>query len=512
MKEIIKILFLKKVTINAIAFSYYDQNQIYTYIAEKFNKYSEDNNLNIELNLNLLTLSNSTSNINDYGSFLESYFRKNENENPESQIYDIVFYDAIYSNRYGPYLLNLREALPHDHIDLYNQKILNESCSYKNSIVGLPVYLDFTYLFSNLIYLNKYNKTIPETWEELKETAKYIIKEEHSRGNTNLVGYNSLFTGDEMGTASIDEFIYSYRESIDSPFPKITGSIAIEALEMLKSIKNEISSVNPDYKITRSPGGKKGISGSSIVGYNIGISITSGIPSLYDEEDICLNVDCKLYKSIQIYGRDSTLLDDYDVYSTNFRHYIYEFLFYNETAKNALQKIEDMYKMYYVSLVNNDEYRFGFTIAMIYVVNEIVYFFSSLITFILLFGTRIFAGFMNKENNESKFIKSVNKLFLENEFNKDKINTTVVRQEEFNKFEQSATNTVNNNNSKQNSLSLEKEKSDIINMNNKTSLSSKRNSCVPNVLLTIYNYHNTKTSTTEGELIDEEGHSYDSTY
>jgi len=41
---------------------------------------------------------------------------------------------------------------------------------------------------------------------------------------------------------SINSFIYSYRDSIDSPFPDITSNNTLEALKMMKRIKNEISS------------------------------------------------------------------------------------------------------------------------------------------------------------------------------------------------------------------------------------------------------------------------------
>jgi len=40
---------------------------------------------------------------------------------------------------------------------------------------------------------------------------------------------------------SLYQFLYSYRKSPDSSFPEITSPEAIEALEMLKKIKNTIS-------------------------------------------------------------------------------------------------------------------------------------------------------------------------------------------------------------------------------------------------------------------------------
>ena len=40
--------------------------------------------------------------------------------------------------------------------------------------------------------LNKYNKTIPTSWEELLETGKYIKEKENDE---NLMIYNGLFPG-----------------------------------------------------------------------------------------------------------------------------------------------------------------------------------------------------------------------------------------------------------------------------------------------------------------------------
>jgi len=50
------------------------------------------------------------------------------------------------------------------------------------------------------------------------------------------------FLVDEVGTCSIVESIHSYRDTPESPFPELTSQNAIDALEMMKTIKNEISS------------------------------------------------------------------------------------------------------------------------------------------------------------------------------------------------------------------------------------------------------------------------------
>jgi len=50
-------------------------------------------------------------------------------------------------------------------------------------------------LYSNDFYLNKYNKEIPKTWDQLIETAQYIMEQERIENkNSHLYGYNGLFS------------------------------------------------------------------------------------------------------------------------------------------------------------------------------------------------------------------------------------------------------------------------------------------------------------------------------
>ncbi|OUM57627.1 hypothetical protein PIROE2DRAFT_17322, partial [Piromyces sp. E2] len=111
------------------------------------------------------------------------------------------------------------------------------------------------------------------------------------------------------------------------------------------------------YTITPLPGGKDGISGSCIGGYNIGINsyitdekkeasikvleyinskeiqkkvikeyhLYSAIPSLYDDEDVCATVNCTFIKNMQFTLRPKE--KNYNYYSKQFRTYIYEFLY-----------------------------------------------------------------------------------------------------------------------------------------------------------------------------------------
>ncbi|ORY31687.1 hypothetical protein LY90DRAFT_76374 [Neocallimastix californiae] len=55
----------------------------------------------------------------------------------KSSKYDLYFYDNAYTQTYGPYLLDLKQYLPKEHIDIYNSELLSQSCEYENKLVGL---------------------------------------------------------------------------------------------------------------------------------------------------------------------------------------------------------------------------------------------------------------------------------------------------------------------------------------------------------------------------------------
>jgi len=59
--------------------------------------------------------------------------------------------------------------------------------------------------------------------------------------NTSLIGYNGLFSYSEIGTCSLYEFIYTYRNDYDSLLPSIVSQETINALNMMKKIKEEVS-------------------------------------------------------------------------------------------------------------------------------------------------------------------------------------------------------------------------------------------------------------------------------
>lgn len=138
-----------------------------------------------------------------------------------------------------------------------------------------------------------------------------------------------------------------------------------------------------EYEITGLPGIKEGLSGSILVGYNVGIDesiskekeksalevlkymssrefqkslvlekiIISGILTLYDDKEVCSQINnCEYYKDLQVIAKPVNKTDNFEEYSEKFANYFYEYLYGNETEKGALKKMDDITKIYYISI------------------------------------------------------------------------------------------------------------------------------------------------------------------
>ncbi len=102
-----------------------------------FNAYSKENGLNIIIDLNLFSTSNSTGEVLDYEATLDYHLSRGSDK------YDLVFFDNIFTSRFGPYLLDLNGIVEQEHLDKYMEGVASQTCVYKNKIVGLVITLLF---------------------------------------------------------------------------------------------------------------------------------------------------------------------------------------------------------------------------------------------------------------------------------------------------------------------------------------------------------------------------------
>jgi len=175
------------------------------------------------------------------------------------------------------------------------------------------------------------------------------------------------------------------------------------------------SIISKNYNMAPLPGGKEGISATSVNGYNVGINslienieerrdaaievvkyITSkemikkyfldgliipAIPSIFDDEEVCKVKDCELYKNLQpLIEIPHDFYDKYK-YEEIYGKLAASYVFKNKDLSNILNKIEDITKIYHISLGSDDHY-VGLIIIIFVLTFSTLMFFSLIFTFI----------------------------------------------------------------------------------------------------------------------------------
>ncbi|OUM62610.1 hypothetical protein PIROE2DRAFT_61764 [Piromyces sp. E2] len=260
--------------------------------------------------MTLFSEKNTTAGSDNYTSTIDVMLKRH------SLNYELYVYDPIFTRRYSPHFIDLEEKLGKEFIDTLSYDAFQiSSCENK-----WPIFLKYKVLYSNIIYLNKYHKEIPKTWDELIETGEYILKKEREENNNKeLIGYNGLFPYE---TFQSDENF--------NVLQLMNGNI------LFSSYWDAIPT--PTYKISPLPGKNKGVSGSCLGGFNIGISkyvpdenieaaievlkffmseeiqkdiaikygVISPLKKIYDDKELCEIVDCEYVKSLQEWTAKAT--------------------------------------------------------------------------------------------------------------------------------------------------------------------------------------------------------------
>ncbi|OGF44522.1 MAG: hypothetical protein A2452_12840 [Candidatus Firestonebacteria bacterium RIFOXYC2_FULL_39_67] len=118
--------------------------------------------------------------------------------------------------------------------DMYFKGAL-EACTINGQVYGIPDDVDSRHLFYRKDLLNKYGITPPETWQELIDAAKYIVKGEKDPKLNGLLAY---WSHEAILTGMLFETIWGNNGDIyDSEGISIVNSKrAEEALQLMKDL------------------------------------------------------------------------------------------------------------------------------------------------------------------------------------------------------------------------------------------------------------------------------------
>ncbi len=266
---------------------------------------------------------------------------------------DVFLMDVVWPGLVGDHLLNLSEygadEIIKKHIPGYaaNNTINGE-------VKAIPAFMDTGMLYYRTDLLEKYGKSVPETWDELKETAQFIMDEERKAGNKNMWGY--VFQGKAYEGLTCDalEWVVSYG---GGQIVEPDGSVSIDnekaakALDMAASFVGIIapdgvtamgeeesrsvfqsgnavfhrnwpyvwalangddSPVKGKIAIAALPKGDAGISASALGGWSQAVNAYSKHPELAAKFVFMINDEESQKKRFEIMGHNPTITALYD--------------------------------------------------------------------------------------------------------------------------------------------------------------------------------------------------------
>jgi len=121
----------KNIELTALGISYSDDSEFYTYLFKEFNEYKKKNNLDINIDLTVISQNNSTASPLAFKTQLSSLHKK------KKKTYDLIFYDIQDLKDMDKYFIDLNKYLDKDHISMYDPDILSVACIRNNLLIGL---------------------------------------------------------------------------------------------------------------------------------------------------------------------------------------------------------------------------------------------------------------------------------------------------------------------------------------------------------------------------------------
>lgn len=158
---------------------------------------------------------------------------------------DIYQVDMVWPGLLSRHLIDLRPHMSTDQYGHYLPQLLKNN-TVNDRLVALPWFLNVGLLYYRKDLLEKYNLSVPTTWDEIESSARFIQEQEKKLGNDSLWGY--LFQGKayEGLTCNAIEWIASYPQggSIVEP----DGRVSInnpEAIYITQKIANWVGTISP---------------------------------------------------------------------------------------------------------------------------------------------------------------------------------------------------------------------------------------------------------------------------
>lgn len=122
---------------------------------------------------------------------------------------DVLMVDVIWPGDLAEHLLDLNPYFTEEEITAHFPATI-ENNTVGDRLVAIPWFLDSGLLYYRSDLLERYGREVPETWQELEQTARYIQQQERSAGNDDFWGFIWQAGPGEGLTCMALEIIYSH--------------------------------------------------------------------------------------------------------------------------------------------------------------------------------------------------------------------------------------------------------------------------------------------------------------
>lgn len=156
---------------------------------------------------------------------------------------DVYQTDVIWAPQLANQLVDLTEATK-DVIGAHFPSIV-ESQTVDGKLVALPLFTDAPALYYRKDLLEKYNMSVPTTWEEMATIAKTIQDAERAAGNADIWGF--VFQGNAYEGLTCDALEW-VKSNGGGQIVEADGSISInnpQAAAVLDTVKGWVGTISP---------------------------------------------------------------------------------------------------------------------------------------------------------------------------------------------------------------------------------------------------------------------------
>ncbi len=158
---------------------------------------------------------------------------------------DVYQIDMVWPGTLAHHLEDLSPHLTDERRAKYVPQFLTNN-TVEGKLVALPWFAQIGVLYYRKDLLEKYNMPVPQTWDELEETAKKIIAAEKKANNTQLWGY--LFQGKayEGLTCNAIEWISSFKNG--GTIVEKDGRVSLnnpDAIKIVNRIATWVNTLSP---------------------------------------------------------------------------------------------------------------------------------------------------------------------------------------------------------------------------------------------------------------------------